>query len=577
MKSRLALTAAFGIGMALLAAGCGTTTTTTSTGTAIAKPVKNGNIVYALPPDTSVNWFIPLVNSGYDSLYNFQLIDQMYMPLLYINKSYGIDYANSIAKNVTWNKQGTIYHVFLNSKWKWSNGNPVTTKDILFTWNLIKATSSSKAPPPWPYVGSGSGDIPTGVQSVVANGKYEFTVTLKKPANQQWFEYDGLNQFTPLPESAWNRYPTNITKEIKWLGAKATNDKIDSVVDGPYKIQSATPNQSWVLVPNKKFSGHKALDRITFAYEGSNAAEFAALKTGTVQVGYIDLSQYGARKQLTNDTITPGYPFDYNDIELNLNKNAQGGLGPVFSQLYVRQALEMAIPQSATNTSIFHGFGPPQYGPIPTVPATQYLAPQLKKPIYPFNLTRAKNLLLSHGWKMKNGVMTKGSAKLQFTLLYTGGTQSTTDQMVLIQTDWKKIGVEVTLKSEQFSSLIGTIDTLSKSPQWDAAGGQGIIYAGSYPSGGALFGTGGGLNQFGWNNKEENKLIAATHAPSASKAALIKTFFNYEVYTSKELPNLWVNNVASINAIAKNVHGVTSSTLNNVTGLPLMGYWWVSK
>lgn len=576
MNSRLTLTGAAVVGVALLAAGCGASSTTTSAGHSL-KPAKNATINYALPPDTTVNWFIPIVNSGYDSLYNFQLIDQMYMPLLYINSNYGIDYANSIAKSVTWNTAGTIYHVFLNPKWMWSNGQHVTSKDILFTWDLIKATSAKNAPLPWPYVGAGTGDIPTGVKSVVANGNYEFTVTLKKPANQLWFEYDGLNQFTPMPEAAWNKYPTNITKEIKWLGNQATSDKIDSVVDGPYKIVKAVPSQSWTLAPNPKFAGHKALDRVVFDYEGSNDAEFAALRTDGIQVGYVDPSQYGAIGELKNDTISDVYPFAYNDIELNMNKNAQNGLGPVFSQLYVRQALEMAIPQNAIDKAVLHGIGPAQYGPIPTVPATKYLAPALKKPIYPFNLTKAKQLLTSHGWTEKNGVMTKGGKSLSFTLLYTGGSESTTNQMVLIQQDWKKIGVQVTLKPEQFSSLIGTIDTLSKSPDWDAAGGQGIIYGGSYPSGGELFGTGGGLNQFGWNNAEENKLIAETHTPQPNNADLMKTFFAYETYTAKELPNLWVNQEGTIMAVEKNMAGVTPATINAVTGQPLMAYWYVTQ
>jgi peptide/nickel transport system substrate-binding protein len=103
------------------------------------------------------------------------------------------------------------------------------------------------------------------------------------------------------------------------------------VVDGPYKIQGGTPSQTWVIVPNKAFPGHKALDRIVFLYEGSNAAEFASLKVGTVQMGYLDTSEWGARNELTLDTRWIGYPFDDQDIELDMNKKAENGLGPVFS------------------------------------------------------------------------------------------------------------------------------------------------------------------------------------------------------------------------------------------------------
>lgn len=564
------------LGLALLAAGCGTATTKTASNNS-APPAKNATINFALPPQTSVDWYFPLINSADDSLYNSQVYDQMYMPLLYIDKNYGIDWSVSIAKKVVWNKSGTVYHVYMNPKWVWSNGHPVTTKDILFDWAVIKATSAPNAPAPWPYVGAGTGDIPSGIQSLVANGKYEFTVTLKKPANQLWFEYDGLNQLEPLPASVWNRYPTNITKEITWLGKNATKSSLDSVVDGPYKLVKAVPSQYWRLAPNPKFAGHKALDTLNFDYETSNDAEFVALRSGTVQIGYVDPSQYAAIGSLKQDVIWNGYPFDYQDIELNMNKNAEGGLGPVFSHLYVRKALEMAIPQSTIDTSVYHNVAPPQYGPIPTVPATKYLAPQLKKPLYPYNLKAAKALLTSHGWVEKNGVMTKNGQSLSFPLLYAGGTASTTDQLVLIQSDWAKIGVKVSLHGEPFSTLIGVIDNNAKSPDWDAAGGQGIIYGGSYPSGGELFEAGGGLNNFGWNNSQENALIKATHTPQPSNSALMNTFFDYEVYTAKMLPNLWVNQVGTINAVEKNMVGVNSSTLNEVTGTPLPEYWYVKK
>lgn len=87
--------------------------------------------------------------------------------------------------------------------------------------------------------------------------------------------------------------------------------------------------------------------------------------------------------------------------------------------------MEEAIPQQQTNISIYRGTAPPQYGPIPTDPATVFLAPQLKKPLYPFNLKRAKALLTSHGWKEVGGAMTQGGKKLEFALAYSSGTEST--------------------------------------------------------------------------------------------------------------------------------------------------------
>ncbi|MCL5116009.1 MAG: peptide ABC transporter substrate-binding protein [Firmicutes bacterium] len=576
MKPRIALVGAMAVGMAVIAAGCGSNSSNQGSGTGSATPQSGGTIVYALPPQTNLNWYMPLVDGQYDSLYNFQLIYSLYKPLIWINNKYQIDWSSSIADKITYNSSGTVYHVFLNPKWHWSNGQPVTSQDVLFTWNVIKAASAPNAPSPWPYVAAGTGDIPNGVQSIVANSAHELTVTLTQPANQQWFEYNGLAQLTPMP-AVWNKYPTNMTQELKYLGANGTNPNFDTVVDGPFKLQSATANQNWVMVPNKAYSGHKAYaSRFIFTYEGSNSAEFAALKTNTVQVGYLDLAEYGAKAELTNDVVRPGYPFDYQDVELNLSKNAPNGLGQAFSQLYVRQALEMGIDQNATDTAIYHGFAAPQYGPIPVQPKTQFLDPRLTKPLYPYNPAQGKKLLEQNGWHEVNGVMTKNGVKLQFTLMYASGSASTDSQMALLQQDWAKEGVKVTLKPIPFASLIGIIDTPSDANQWAAAGGQGIIYGGSYPTGGQLFGATGGLNNFGYNDATENSLIAATHKPAASTAQSLKTFDQYEYYTAHNLPVLWVNNVATLGVNAKTVHN-SYKYGNPLTGYPQFQYFWISQ
>ncbi len=573
---RMALAGGLAVSMAAIVAGCGVSTAA-SHHTAL-KPVRGGTIVVALPPQTNLTWYFPLSNSSNNTLYNGQLNAAMYLPLLYTNNKYNIQYQNSVADKVTYNSAGTVFHVFLNHKWHWSDGKPVTSADVLWTWKIIQAISAKNAPAPWPYTGAGTGDIPQGVKSVVANGQYEFTVTLKQPANQQWFIYNGLGQLQPLPMQAWNKYPKNIHQEIVYLGKQATNPKFDTVVDGPYKLASAVSSQSWKLVPNNAYSGPHALSNIILAYQGSNSSEFAALKTGSVQVGYVDLSEFGARGELKSvDNLWAGYNFGYQFLSLNLNSNAEGGMGPVFQQLYVRQALEMAIPQPAIDKSIYFGYAPPQYGPIPSKPATSFLDPALQKPTYPYNLAKAKKLLTSNGWKETGGVMTKNGQKLAFTIMYSSGSQATTDEMALIQSDFAQIGVKVTLDPQPFASMVGIITNPADEGKWDAVSGIGITYGGSYPSGEEVFKNGGGLDFFGYNDPTENALITKTTQPAANAAANLRTFFQFESYTAKQLPVLFINNPGTIEAVAKNVHGVNQATLNPVTGYPLWQYWWIGK
>ncbi|WDM03008.1 peptide ABC transporter substrate-binding protein [Alicyclobacillus cycloheptanicus] len=564
--------------LALVLAGCGTgSNSSTGNATSSQTPQKGGTLVSALPASTDITWYLPISNVANQSLYNAQMNEMEYWPLLYLDNKYNIDYNDSIAKNIVASSDGLTYHVYLHNNYKWSDGQPVTTKDILFTWNVIKAASASNAPSPWPYVDANYGDIPNGIKSIVANNDYEFTITLKKPANQQWFEYNGIGQLIPMPAHAWDKYPNDMTQELKYLGQNATDPNfiINSPVDGAFKLTSATDKEKWVLTPNKYFGGHKStLDKWVLVYEASSDAEIAAVKSGAVNLGYLPLTQYSEENQLKSSgiTITPmPNGFGYFDVTLNMNKGSK--LGSVFSQLYVRQALEMGIDQNTINSKIWHNYAPPQYGPIPADPATKFLDPKLSKPLYPYNPAKGKQLLEQHGWKEVNGVMTKDGQQLAFTLMYPSGDETVTQTAELEQQDWAQEGVKVTLKPLPFAQLLGY---MAKPTGWDAASEQGIAYSGSYPSGDGIFQP-GGLDNYGYNDATENQWITKTTEPSPNEQAIMKTFFGYEEYTAKNLPVLWSNGSDNLVLTASNVHNATEQTMDPAFAIPMINYIWMSK
>ncbi|MCY0875591.1 MAG: peptide ABC transporter substrate-binding protein [Firmicutes bacterium] len=570
MKLKKSLAAAI-----VMVAGTGILLAPSSFAASGANAASGGVITYALPSQTQLNWFLPINNAADDSIYNAQLVDQVIKPMLWVNNDYTINWNSSIAKNITYNKAGTVYHVFLNPKWHWSNGQPVTSKDVLFTWNVVKAASAPNAPAPWPFVGAGTGDIPNGVKSVTASGKYEVTITLDKPANQQWFIYNGIIQLTPMPAAAWDKYK-NITQEIKYLGQNASNPLFDKVVDGPFKVLSGTPSQAWTLVPNPKYDGHKStVSKIVFDFEASNTAELAAIKTGAINVGYLDQSQLGSERSLTSagDSVTAVYPFGIFWTEMNMWPGSPSA--PIFNQLYVRQALQMSMDNQGISQDIYKGYAKPLDGPVPTVPSTKFYDPKLNHTPYPYNPAAAKKLLEEHGWKLVNGVMTKGKEKLKFRMIYVSGTTSSTDTAEVMQQDWKAIGVDVTLDPTPFSTFLQETSN-KKDYSWQLAVGSGWIYDGPgfYPTGGELFSS-TAPSGTGFKDKQEDALIQATHVPYATTQETMAHFFAYEDYTARMLPFLWGQNVATLVVTAPNVHNVPKY-LDAATGFPQMQYWTVS-
>lgn len=69
-------------GLTAFLAACGTNPDTTTT--APAHPERGGTLTVALSPETNIDWYLPIVNAGADSVSNFWLLDQIYKPLIYL-------------------------------------------------------------------------------------------------------------------------------------------------------------------------------------------------------------------------------------------------------------------------------------------------------------------------------------------------------------------------------------------------------------------------------------------------------------------------------------------------------------
>jgi peptide/nickel transport system substrate-binding protein len=577
-KSVLAITgAALTVSVAGILATFGGTSLAASGRPNATKHSSGGVIVWAMPPQTDINWYLPITDAEYDSVANGQLYEELEKPLIWINNSYGIDWKTSVAQKITYNRAGTVYHVFLNPKWRWSDGQPVTAQDLLFSWNVIKAASATTAPTPWPYVGAGTGDIPSGVKSVVENNNYEVTFTLDKPANQQWFIYNGLAQITPLPAQTLDVDGSDWSAEIKYLGSQGENPSVDRVVDGPFKLKKAVNDQEWVLVPNPDYAGHKStVSEIVYEYEGSDESEFAALRSGTVQVGYLMPDELRSAPELTaqGDKFFKAYPFGTYYLYLNMRPGSK--TAPIFDQLYVRQAMEYGIDKAAIDNKINAGLAAPLYGPIPSQPRTKFYDPAVQG-LYSFNIKKGEKLLEDHGWKKVKGVMTKGGKMLKFTLDYVTGTEEEQQTAEVIQSDWAQEGIQVTLKPMLFSNFIGETANPADKNDWAIGLGSGWAYSGPgyYPSGGVLFET-GASSGFGYSNVTEDRLIAGTHTPYPTEQQTLKQFFQYEVYTAKQLPMLWLNSVATDVVTLPTVHNV-EPYYGAATYIPQLQYWTISS
>src|SRR5215469_13353834 len=162
------------LGAALVAAACSSSSgPSSSKGTA----VKGGTVtlgVVGVPPNYIFPFLTPAADSGSNAIY---MLATRYIPLYTVGSA--IVPAESQAYPPTYSDGNKTVTVRLKS-YRWSTGAPVTSRDVVFAFNLLKANKTSWAN----YV---PGELPDNVTSVSAPNQSTVVFKLSHSVNSTWF------------------------------------------------------------------------------------------------------------------------------------------------------------------------------------------------------------------------------------------------------------------------------------------------------------------------------------------------------------------------------------------------------
>src|SRR5215472_5012945 len=146
-KLRLGAAAAVAV-VALVAAACSSSgSSSSSTGAAPTKIVPGGTASVALPAGVTYNWIFPFYAITNASVYNSQQFQWLMVRPLYMfgnntDTSVLINYPLSPANQPVYSNGGKTVTVTMKG-WKWSNGEPVDAKSVMFYLNMAKAEKSN--------------------------------------------------------------------------------------------------------------------------------------------------------------------------------------------------------------------------------------------------------------------------------------------------------------------------------------------------------------------------------------------------------------------------------------------------
>jgi peptide/nickel transport system substrate-binding protein len=602
------------LALALAAGACGSSsppssnkTSSNSGKTSKAKAVKGGTATVAVINGSQPNWIWPFIPVANYSIYNSQEFQwMMYRPLYMFGndgQSVKVNYPLSPAKAPVYSDGGKTVTITMKG-WKWSNGETVDAADVAFWINMEKAEKAN-------YAGYTPGTFPDNLKSYTITSPDTIVLHLSQPYATTWFTYNQLATITPMP-MAWDVTKVgakagsggchtstagcaavyNFLKAQTEKASSYASSPIWSVVDGPWKLTSFTTSGNDTFAPNSSYSGSPKpiLSELKFVAYTDDTSQYTALKSGAVDIGFIPSADLppkpvSAALPSTNPlgsayTLSPAYTYGIFYAQLNW-KNPT--LGPVFKQLYFRQALMYVNDQIGDSKAIFRGYGYPTSGGVPTEPKNPF-APAIQyanngQGPYPFDPSKAKSVLESHGWKMVGGVMTcetpskcgagvASGTKLSMTMQYSTGVAAVAQQVQVWKSDASKAGIDLKPEGQTFNTIIGEDTSKSTSWQIDDAGGWVFNGPGFLPTGEPLFLTGAPNNNGSYSNPKMDNLIHQTLTNGSLSA-----FHQYATYNAEQLPYIWTPNTVTIQAVKNTLHGVGFSPVDAL----LPEYWYFTK
>ncbi|WP_232667711.1 peptide ABC transporter substrate-binding protein [Pseudonocardia sp. TRM90224] len=548
---------------------------------------------FALPPNATPNWILPIGIPGHLSGIN-TAVNRLMWPPLYTyagdDGSLAFDEKASVANKPVFSDGGKTVTITLKD-YTWSTGAKVTARDVEFHFNLIKANKTK-------WGNYSKGRLPDNVVSFMIVDDKTFTLTLDKVYNTDWFAENQLTQtLRPLPQAAWDktsadgpvgdfdRDPATAVQVFDFLVerskqiAEYDKDPLWQVVSGPFRVTEYSPQGQVTLTRNDKYTGpdKATLTTVSLKPFTSADAEYNVLRTGQLDYGYIASSNLGQTSALEQQgyTVEPWQGWAITYIPYNFNNPK---VGPIFAQLYVRQAIQHAIDQPSIAKNIWRGSAAPGYGPVPQDEKSPFISDAQKANPYPFDIAKAKALITGHGWTIgADGVATctsPGAAEnqcgagiaagtpLRFELLAESGSKETDNTMSELKSSLSQIGVAIDLKQAPLNTVLGnskpcTPEQAECSWQLSFFGTQGSWYFPAYPSGDRIFTTGATSNLGSYSDPKADELI--TRSTQSDDSAAMR---EYGEYLTRNLPVIWLPNPAyQISATKTSLQGVEQDPL----------------
>lgn len=322
-------------------------------------------------------------------------------------------------------KDGLTVTYHLRKDAKWHDGEPVTSRDVKFTWQAIMNPANN----------------------VVSHTGYDRVASIDTPDDSTVVMHmksiypPGIDTIFGESDSPYRILPAHVLSKYPNINSIPFNGA--PVGSGPYKFARWLRGDRIVLTANEQYfkGAPKIKELVLKIIPDSNTTE-SQIRTGEADLG-LELTgpTYNSLKSDPKVTVLAAQSPTYVGAIINTKR-------PPLDDARVRRAIAMAIDRERIVRNDTYGLGKV---------ATADLAPYFwaydrsLKPI-PFDLAGAKAMLTQAGWSPgPDGIMTKNGQRLALQFAYGQGSALARNIGVQVQQMLKAAGIAVDLKSYDYA------------------------------------------------------------------------------------------------------------------------------
>ena len=375
--------------------------------------------------------------------YSRMMFDLMYDTLLSTDST-TLEFRPSLASKWAVSNDGRTFVFVLDERAKWSDGKPITSDDVKWTFDIVMDPASDTGP--WKtMLGTYESPKTPDARTVIFSRKGD--------APKNWRDLANCAFFNILPRHAFEGQSFN---KVSLVGMPVSSAykllRIEEQVESEYRRVS-----SWWKSSFPSAKGMYNFDRILLRYHADVENGFEALKKRIVDVYPV----YSAR--IMNDSAR-GRLFTRNWILKRrvVNRSPIGFQGfamnmrrPPFDKLKIRQAMALLLDRETMNRTMMNG----EYFLLKSYYTDLYDEKhQCKNTFWPYDPARAKKLLAEAG--VENG--------FSFTFL----SRSSGEEKFLSRYDaaLKSCGIKMEIVRKDFAGWMRDIDEFNFDMTWAAWG-----------------------------------------------------------------------------------------------------------